>query len=71
MSVISGFFAKIFALFMSLITFITGLFGGIFAPPVDGYVALENTSISISNGRYMIIDSYDEFIEAVGEIKDE
>lgn len=71
MSVISGFFAKAIALFLSLITFITGFFGGTFAPPDDGYVALENTSISISNGRYLIIDNYDDFIEAVGEIKDE
>ena len=71
MSVISGLFAKIAALFMSLITFITGLFGGVLVPSVDGYVALENTSITIPNGKYMIIDSYDEFIEAVGEIKDE
>ena len=71
MSVISGLFAKIAALFMSLITFITGLFGGSLVPNVDGYVALENTSITIPNGKYMIIDSYDEFIEAVGEIKDE
>ena len=71
MSVISGLLAKIAALFMSLITVITGLFGGIGVPNVDGYVALENTSITIPNGKYMIIDSYDEFIEAVGEIKDE
>ncbi len=71
MSLISGFFAKIIALFMSLITFITGLFGGIFMPPVDGYVALENTSISTGNGKYLIIDSYDDFVEAVGEIKNE
>ena len=71
MSLISGLLAKFIALFMSLMTFIAGLFGGSFAPPDDGYVALENTSISISNGRYLIIDSYGEFIEAVGEIKDE
>ncbi len=71
MSIISGFFAKIIALFMSLITFISGLFGGIFAPPDEGYVALENTSISIENSKYLIIGSYDEFIDAVGEIKDE
>lgn len=71
MSVITGFFAKIIALFMSFVTFITGLFGGIFAPPDDGYVALKNTSISISNGEHLIIGSYDEFIEAVGEIKNE
>lgn len=71
MSVISGFFAKAIALFLSLITFITGIFGGIFAPPVDGYVALENTRISIENGKCLIIGSYDEFIDAVGEIKNE
>lgn len=71
MSLISGLLAKFLALFMPLITFITGLFGGIFAPPVDGYVALDNTSISIENGKYLIIDSYDDFISAVGEIKDE
>lgn len=71
MSFISGFFAKIIAFFMSLITFVTGLFGGIFAPPDDGYVALKNSSISISNGKYLIIDNYDDFIEAIGEIKDE
>lgn len=71
MSVISGFIAKTIALFMSLITFVSSLFGGIFAPKQDGYVALKNTDISISDGKYMIIDSYDEFIEAVGEIKDE
>ncbi len=71
MSVISSLFSKIAAIFMSLITFITGLFGGVLVPSVDGYVALENTSISILKSRYLIIDSYDEFIEAVGEIKDE
>lgn len=71
MSLISGFFAKIIALFMSLITFITGLFGGIFAPPVDGYVALKNTAVSIDNGKYIIIDNYNDFVETVGEIKNE
>ena len=71
MAFLSGIFAKIIAVFISLITFITGLFGGIFAPPVDGYVALENTLISIETGKYLIIGSYDEFIDTVGEIKNE
>lgn len=70
MSVITGLIAKIIALFMSLITFISGLFGGILTPDKN-YVALENTHIAITDGGYLIIDSYDEFIDAVGEIKDE
>ena len=55
---------------MSIVTFISGLFGGTLAPDKN-YVALENTQITIANGRYQIINTYDEFIEAVGEIKDE
>ena len=71
MPLISGLLAKFIALFMSLITFIAGLFGGSFAPPVDGYVALNNTAVKITDGECLIIDSYDDFVEAVGEIKDE
>lgn len=71
MSLIIGILARFLALFMSLITFITGIFGGIFAPPVDGYVALENTAVSIDNGKYLIIDNYNDFVETVGEIKNE
>ena len=70
MSLISGFFAKIIALFMSLITFITGLFGGIF-PSLKDYTALEDTFITITDGEYLIIDSYDDFIELIGEVKNE
>lgn len=70
MSLIIGILVRFLALFMSLTTFITGIFGGIFAPLKD-YTALEDTFITITDGEYLIIDSYDDFIELIGEVKNE